>query len=85
MTTVHMRKEIVNNMPEKKIYNFTFEPFTLFRVFWDEKNYRAIIQFDRSSLYKTLEPGEKNNYFEQLIEYCRKSKIGVEVHPYEEN
>lgn len=85
MTIVLMRKEIVNNMPTKKKYEFTFEPFTLYRVYWDEKEYKAIIEFDRSTLFTKLGYGEKDNFLQQLAAYCMKSKIGFEVHPYEEN
>lgn len=68
-----------------KVYEFNFEPMHLFRVYWDEKNYSAVIKFSRSTLTKKLEPGEKDNYFNQLKEYCLKSRIGVTVEPYEEN
>ncbi len=69
----------------KKIYKFDFEPMHVFRVFWDEKRYAVIIRFNMSELYKPLETGEKNNYFEQLRAYMLNGRIGLEVHDYEEN
>jgi hypothetical protein len=63
----------------KKIYDFDFNPLFIFRVLWDEKNYTAILQFNRMSSERKLEPGEKDNFFTQLKEYCLKSRIGIEV------
>ena len=69
----------------KKIYKFDFEPMHVFRVFWDKERYAVIIRFNMSELYKPLEAGEKDNYFEQLEAYMLNSRIGLEVHDYEEN
>ena len=69
----------------KKIYTFDFEPMHVIRVFWDKKRYAVIIRFNMSELYKPLEAGEKDTYFEQLRAYMLSKRFGLEVHDYEEN
>ena len=68
-----------------KTYNFDFNPTHIFRVYWKEDTSEVVIKFIRSTLYAKVDKSEKENYLNQLREYCLNSRIGIEVHDYEEN